>query len=107
MKQARFELRLTEEELKGWRAKAAEAGMLLASWIRERCNAVEGEAIPEGSKPEKAVIPPRTTKFKLGNEGVTATISAYEDRGGYKWTPPAHAKTCQCQVCKFKREVGK
>ncbi len=85
MKQARFELRLTEEELKGWRAKAAEAGMLLASWIRERCNETLEMVSVEAEKPVKAVIPPSP---------------------GF-WTPPAHDKTCQCQVCKFKREVGK
>lgn len=31
-------MRVSEEELKDWRAKAEKEGQSLAQWIRERCN---------------------------------------------------------------------
>lgn len=37
-KERRFEFRVTDEELKVWRAESSEAGMLLSQWIRELCN---------------------------------------------------------------------
>lgn len=45
MKQGRFELRIDEDELSSWREKAADEGMKLAAWIRERCNGSEAEAV--------------------------------------------------------------
>jgi hypothetical protein len=45
MRTERFEIRLSKEELAGWKAKAAMEGKELTAWVRSRCSEVLGMAL--------------------------------------------------------------
>lgn len=72
MKTARWEIRLTPEELDKWKALAAREGKLLSEWIRDRCRAEEpssGEAEVKSDSPS-AETPTAPTKKTSSNSRV-------------------------------------